>query len=321
MTPQDHELIHDYLHGRLRPEDEAPFHALLNESAEARARLRTEATIETRLRELATSETLAATVPMETRAGNAGRSPGWLAPAAAGIVLGVVFATATWASVAALRREPDPTPLPVANGDFEVRGPNRIGGFPKAPGWWRGDAAECVAGTAEVRPHMGAGMLRFLHSDGRRDNPAGGFSACDQWQLLDLSNAIESDPAVAEAEAWFNSVPTSANAGSEFQLTLYAIRVNSLEELNPISSVWLRRSSAVLATSSRRIVADADPATWERGSVNLPLPAGAKYLLVQLAAVGQPLSVGPQPFPGQFADSVSVRVRKASRDAAFEATR
>lgn len=311
MSPLEHELIHDYLHERLAPERGAELTALLERSAEARELLRTEAAIETHLRELSTSETLA-TVAKPTRAA-ASRSTGWLAPIAAGIVLGVMFATATWASVAALRREPEPVTLSVANGDFETLGAVKVGGFPKMPGHWRGDAAECVGATAEIRPHSGAGMLRFLRPDGRNDSDARGFTACDQWQLLDLSKVPATGDAeqwVAEAEVWFNGPATAHQPDGFSHLTVYAIDVQHPNELNSISSVWLRQSSAVLAVGNRRIVRDADPATWERVSVTLPLPARTRFLLIHLFAGASPDATKATPFPGPFADSASIKLRR-----------
>lgn len=314
MTPREHELIHDYLHERLAPERGAELTALLERSAEARELLRTEAAIEMHLRELSTSETLT-TVAEPARAA-ASRSIGRLAPIAAGIVLGMMFATATWASVTALRREPEPVILPVANGDFETLGAVKVGGFPKMPGHWRGDAAKCVGATAEVRPHSGAGMLRFLRPDGRNDSDARGFSACDQWQLLDLSKVTaigDTEQWVAEAEVWFNGPATARQPDSFSHLTVYAIDVQHPKELNSISSVWLRQSSAVLAVGNRRIVRDADPATWERVSVTLPLPAHTKFLLLHLCASTPPDTTGATPFPGPFADSASMKLRRVPR--------
>ena len=314
MTPQEHDLIHDYLHERLAPERGAELTALLERSAEARELLRTEAAIETHLRELSTSGTWE-TVTRPAHA-TASRSRGWLAPIAAGIVLGLMLATATWASVAALRREPEPVILPMANGDFETLGAVKVGGFPKMPGHWRGDAAECVGATAEVRPHSGAGMLRFLRPDGRNASDARGFSACDQWQLLDLSNVPATGDAeqwVAEADVWFNGPATARQTDSFCQLTVYAIDVQHPKELNSISSVWLRQSSAVLAVGNRRIVCDADPATWERVTVSLPLPSRTRFLLIQLFAGAPPDKTTTTPFPGPFADSASMKLRRVQR--------
>ena len=311
MTPQEHDLILDYLQERLARESGAELTALLERSTEARELLRSEAAIEMHLRELSTSETLA-TVGRPARVATS-RPTGWLAPIAAGIVLGMMFATATWASVAALRREPEPVTLPVANGDFETLGGIKVGGFPKMPGHWRGDAAKCVGATAEVRPHSGAGMLRFLRPDGRNDSDARGFTACDQWQLLDLSKvpaAGNDEQWVAEADVWFNGLATARQSDSFSQLTVYAIDVQHPKELNSISSVWLRQSSAVLAVGNRRIVRDADPATWERAAVTLPLPARTKFLLIHLFAGASPDATKATPFPGPFADSASIKLRR-----------
>lgn len=314
MTPQEHELIHDYLHERLAPERGVELTALLERSAEARELLRTEAAIETHLRELSTSE-MWETVAEPARAAPS-RPRSWLAPIAAGIVLGVMFATATWAGVTALRREPEPVMLPVANGDFETLGALKLGGFPKMPGHWRGDAAKCVGATAEVRPHSGNGMLRFLRPDGRNASDTRGFTACDQWQLLDLSNVPATGDAgqwVAEADVWFNGLATARQQDRFCQLTVYAIDVQHPKELNSISSVWLRQSSAVLAVGNRRIVCDTDPATWERVAVTLPLPARTKFLLIQLFAGAPQDKTGATPFSGPFADSTSMKLRRIPR--------
>lgn len=316
MSPEDHDLIYDYLHDRLPPERGAALASLLGPSTEARALLRTEAAIEMRLRELATSESLAVLAPEPARTG-ASRPRSWLAPAAAGIALGAMFATATWASVAAFRREREPVVLPLANGDFESLGAVKVGGYPKEPGVWRGDTAKCVGATTGVEPHAGAGMLQFLKPDAPGRASTNTFTACDQWQLLDLTkvDAVGTgEQWVAEAEVWFNSVASPQATGSTFQITLYAVEVGSLSELNRISSMWLRQSSAVLAAGSRRIVSDADPGTWERLAVTLPLPSRTKYLLLQIAADSTPDSAGKPAFAGQFADSASVQLRKVSRE-------
>lgn len=314
MTLKEHELIHDYLHERLSPEHGSELTALLERSAEARELLRTEAAIETHLRELSTSETL--TMVAEPTRATASRSRGWLAPIAAGIVLGVLLATATWASVTALRREPEPVILPVANGDFETLGAVKVGGFPKMPGHWRGDAAECVSSTSEVRPHSGTGMLRLLLPDGRNASDARGFTACDQWQLLDLSKVPATSDAeqwVAEAEVWFNGLATARQPDCFSLLTVYAIDVQHPKELNSISSVWLRQSNAVLAVANRRIVCDTDPETWERVAVKLPLPPRTKFLLIQLCAGTTQDTTKATPFPGPFADSASMKLRRIPR--------
>lgn len=314
MTPQEHELIHDYLHERLAPERGVELTALLERCAEAREFLRTEAAIETHLRELSASEMLE-TVIKPTRPAPS-RSRGRDAPIAAGIVLGLMLATATWASVTALRREPEPVILQVANGDFETLGAVKVGGFPKMPGHWRGDAAKCVGATAEVRPHSGNGMLRFLRPDGAHASDARGFTACDQWQLLDLSKVSATSDAgqwIAEADVWFNGLATDRQSDSFCHLTVYAIDVQHPKELNSISSVWLRQSSAVLAVGNRRILCDADPATWERVAVTLPLPARTKFLLIQLFAGTPPDTSKATPFPGPFADSASMKLRRIPR--------
>lgn len=314
MTSLEKELIYDYLHARLTPERGAALTALLGSSTEARELLRTEAAIETHLREISTGD-MWKTVAIPERVAT-GRSKGWLPPVAAGIALGMMFATAAWASVAALRREPEPVVLPVANGDFETLGELKIGGYPRIPGHWRGDAAECVGATTEVRPHSGAGMLRFLRTDGNNASDARGFTACDQWQLIDMSKLPATSTAgqwVAEADVWFNGIATAQQSDSFSQLTVYAIDAQHPRELKSISSVWLRQSSAVLAVGNRRIVCDTNPATWERVAVSLTLPARTKFLLIQLCASAPPDASRAGSLLGPFADSASIKLRRAPR--------
>ena len=72
--------------------------------------------------------------------------------------------------------------VPVANGDFQsLSGPVPIG-FPAQFGRWSGDPAEVVADAD------GNHRLRFLKTANVTGNPDGGASACNVFQLIDLSS-------------------------------------------------------------------------------------------------------------------------------------
>jgi hypothetical protein len=71
--------------------------------------------------------------------------------------------------------------VPIANGNFEDSvGPVAIG-FPSAFGHWGGDPAEVV------EEENGNRKLRFLETANVTGNPKGGASACNVFQLVDLS--------------------------------------------------------------------------------------------------------------------------------------
>jgi hypothetical protein len=330
MKPTDLDaLIDACLEGSLTEADAQRLSAELLRSPEARARYWEAASVHGLLESAMQSEWLAAA----TRAGVAPagrRASAWMTfarwPLAAGIVLGIICAGAAWAGVALLTRAPEPVSLPMVNSDFESPGLLKVGGYPKTPGTWRGDAAVVVGATNGIQPHAGAGMLQFLHADGKKDAANSGFTASDQWQLVDLTGqrgAVGKDSALlAEAEAWFNSSAATEAERETFHLELFAIRDVNRETLNALGSLWLRQSNAVIAVGSRRIVVDANPATWERAALGLPLPAETRYLLVHICATARP---GPgamdKPFPGQFADSVSLRLHPQPPDPSALAAR
>ena len=75
--------------------------------------------------------------------------------------------------------------LPVANGDFEDSvGPLKIG-FPSTFGHWSGDPAEVIEAADGNR------RLRLLETANVTGKPGGGASACNVFQLIDLSSLRE----------------------------------------------------------------------------------------------------------------------------------
>lgn len=321
-------FIDDCLEGRLSEADAARLSAALQESPEARTRYWESASIHGLLEHTMQQESLrvitrqAAPLPPKFN-----RWLQWrpLAAAAAGIVFGMFCTSVVWAGVALFRRGPEPVAVALANADFDTFGEMKVGGFPKEGGYWRGDACAVVSEASGIRPRSGAGMLQFLHSDGKTDGVGRQLYASDQWQLVDLTkyraSMREGDGVVAELEAWFNSTATKSEEREAFSIELFAIRATSVSELNAISSFWLRQSNVVVASGTRRLVVDTDPATWERVSLDLPVPAEAKYLLVHLSAMARPGAAVGKLFPGEFADSVSLKLRPQVREAEHMAAR
>lgn len=72
--------------------------------------------------------------------------------------------------------------VPIANGTFEaMSGPVNLG-FPTQTGQWSGDPAEVIEEANGNR------ILRFLESANVTGKPNGGASACNVFQLVDLSS-------------------------------------------------------------------------------------------------------------------------------------
>lgn len=187
MTDDTHwqALIQKHLDGRSSDEEAATLSdQIVNDAA-----LRSDYLKAARLHGALGDETLALdleTIPFpvpETNTDGPLRSFAWPRQFAAAIVtgafvslvgIGVVWAVSTPRSEASF--------VPIVNGDFEdTVGPVEMG-FPSTFGHWSGDPAEVI-----VKPD-GNRMLRFLETANVIGNPNGGASACNVFQIIDLSS-------------------------------------------------------------------------------------------------------------------------------------
>ena len=116
MNTDHSPLILAYLDGTISDEEMARLNAVLLESADARAQLRSWAAADVRLCELAADAAHAAVVRPGTRESPAGAGKsaswldrvllrGWRAPSAAGLAIGAAFTSVVWAYVAPLAAE------------------------------------------------------------------------------------------------------------------------------------------------------------------------------------------------------------------------
>ena len=112
MNTEHSEWILAYLDGTISDEGMARLNAVLLESAEARAQLRSWAAADVRLRELAADAAGAAPVGPRAHQPRAGTTVSWLdrgwlrgwrAPIAAGLAIGAAFTSVVWAYVAPRR--------------------------------------------------------------------------------------------------------------------------------------------------------------------------------------------------------------------------
>jgi hypothetical protein len=178
-------LIQWHLDGQTSEEEAAT----LSDRIVTDAEVRTEYLKATRLHGALGDETLAVdleTTPFTAPAPNKDRDlrpftrPQQLAAAlVAGAFVGLMGVGVVWA-VSTPKSEA--SFVPIANGAFEaMSGPVEIG-FPTQVGDWSGNPAEVVTEPDGNR------MLRFLETANVTGDPNGGASACNVFQLIDLSS-------------------------------------------------------------------------------------------------------------------------------------
>ncbi|MSU68332.1 MAG: hypothetical protein EXS40_07120, partial [Opitutaceae bacterium] len=293
MNTDHSPLILAYLDGTISGEEMARLNALLLESADARAQLRSWAAAEVRLRELAADAAHAAAVRPGTRESQAGAGTtvswldrvllrGWRAPIAAGLAIGAAFTSVVWAYVVPPTPEPSKHLTTLLADGFETGSRPGNGFVPREFGMWGGDHAEVATAGAGLAPRTGARMLRLLRSDYVGEKSVLSHVG-DQLQVIDLAAyraAIESGRVVAHAEAWFNQVVPGA--GEEFAggVTLFAFARDPRAYRSETWNVWYEGHLGFSGQQQERT--DRDPATWERVSTNLPLPPATRFLVVQL---------------------------------------
>ncbi len=234
---------------------------------------------------------------------------GWLRPyaavaaAAAGLVVGGLAVGTAWAIVQPRNQKAAPvTNVALTDAGFELGQAPGLQGVPNQFGVWQGDPAEAVESHGAVQPHEGERLLRFKAASTGDAKSDGEYMACDLWQVVELPESLSNGPGIVRVQAWFNS---TAQAPARFHLM--AIATDSPPTRIP--ELWEQRyveNNLVPSAARSMTFVDGDPATWERGEVALHVPAGARTLVVAIAAYR--LSTQPQTesFPGQYVDAVNV---------------
>ena len=289
------DLIQRFLDGQASPEEAAELSRLIETNAEARNRYLDLAELHALL---AADETLR--VPKVVLGGHPARKRGWISTfrqMAAGIVLGGVAVSAVWAY--ALPKGVIWRELPLVEGGFERVEAMQGRGVPTRTGVWGRDPSEIVGEHGEVRPHSGKSMFRFIAADRDGDRKGSKHVVSDVWQTLELPGR---GPRLVKVRAWFNA------QGSK-QSRFHLLAVASSGGLSSADKAWKQRDSVEspgTASSRAMVFVDQDPATWERGELVLRVPAGARTLIVGVAAYAVPGAPAGEWFPAQFVDDVSV---------------
>ena len=319
MNPDHSQLILAYLDGTISDDEMARLNAVLMESAEARALLRSLAAADVRLRELAAEAAHVATVAPAKRGRRTGARVSWLdrlllrgvrTPIAAGLAVGAAFTSAVWAYVAPSAPKPTKHLATLIADGFETGSSPGNGFVPQEFGTWGGDHAEIATAVAGLAPRTGARMLRLLRSDYVGEKSVLSHVG-DQLQIIDLAAyraAIQSGRVVAHAEAWFNQVPPGA--GDEFAggVTLFAFARDPRFHRSETWNAWYEGHLGLSGQQQERT--DCDPATWERVSTLLPLPSGTRFLVVHIRVnrtKPEPTAT-PVMFAGSYVDDVKAEL-------------
>ena len=200
------------------------------------------------------------------------------------------------------------------NCGFDVSARAALGGIPTDFGYWSGPAYSLIGAAQGVEPYNGKGMLQFL------GDPASRSGVSQVWQLIDLHSLkklLASGQVKAEFSTYFNRIH-DANSGDKFGITLAAFHGTAADA----KSLWAQRQSSALALADKELVADDDPATWEKIDVTAQLPPQTDFVIIELRAVASGETTGKiSLLPGHFADLVELKLRSPMRASSIATSR
>ena len=134
------------------------------------------------------------------------------------------------------------------------------------------------------------------------------------YRLIDL-RGIRQDfsdgESVVQASASVNAVPFSEQEKFGCAISLFALDAESLPESASYLGTALESEANAMARSSRTKL-DRDPASWQRLTTEMRLPANAEFLVVRLHINQNFESDGSSVFTGSYADDVRVTLTQRS---------
>lgn len=226
--------------------------------------------------------------------------------AAAGIVFGMFCTSVVFGYVMPLARS-----LILLEESFEGASP-LASKVVLEPGVWRGDQAVTVSAEQEVNPVGGQRMLRFLRQDHQGKARGAGSHIADVYRLIDLRGHrrdVAQGDVVAQASASVNATPFSEEEKFGCAITLFALDADSVPESASYIGTALESESNAMARSSRTKL-DREPASWQRLTTEMRLPANTDYIVVRLHISQSFDSNGAPVFTGSYADDVRVTLTR-----------
>jgi hypothetical protein len=318
MNPESLDLLHGYLDCRLGPEDMARLESLLRQSPEARATLRSMASIDAKWELLAVTESPGDTesVALDPAPARLRRWILWRTPvaAAAGVLFGLLSASVLWAVSAPRALERTVQVSGLVDGRFESVKRDLPRGFPTSFGVWGGDPAESVKfDSGAVRS-----ALRFVSAARERLRPEwetlNAPRTCDVYQLVDLRPLraeIGGDPApILEMSADFLDARSEPGEPLRFicHLHLFGGREAADEK-----AAWLTQSRDALSVARAHLQSRGGAeggGSWKRLTARCVVPLEAEHAVVWLAVAGSAgLQRSEPPIGEQFVSNVTLTLK------------
>lgn len=179
---------------------------------------------------------------------------------------------------------------------------------------WSGDETTVVGGEHGILPRSGGRMLKFLSP-----RPQGAVYpglASEIWRVIDLESlraAAGSRDVRIDFSACFNGCNSG---GTSRRCWISAIATDVHPQA--LGDDWAEQFNAAeerpaaVASAQARELLDADPATWQRFSVTITSPPGARYVLLHCLTdyrADEDANVAER--CGQYVDDISVAVTPA----------
>jgi hypothetical protein len=202
-----------------------------------------------------------------------------LTAAAAGIVFGMLCSSVVYGFVAQRAPEVNRVPLAVFDPGLESAAPLDEG-LPDEVGRWGVDSAGVVPAENGVLPRDGERMLR-LEPIPREKHVKNHTSRA--YQVLDLRSVPTGElESGAEVEVTASFFATAGATGSR-----YLIRGVALDEApaQATNDFWSKTENDDVISVSQRFDTSPGDRGWQTFSLKMPLPRGAKTLVVILGAV------------------------------------
>jgi hypothetical protein len=308
MNPEDLTLLHRHLNKTLSPEEHHDLEALLRNSADARATLRSLATIDSKW------EQLSVPLPVEAQNFQAMETisrPKWkrFLPVPLSLAAGLVFALAGASGLwgIPIQKFVEQAVHTLRNGRFGTAQGPISSGFPLTYGKWSGDPARIVPLSSGPAPHA----LQFVAAYRESSPKANAARSCDVYQLVDLRPFRQkTDPAAVPAlqlEADFLDARSEAGPPLNFFLKIHLF----LGDPAARKDLWLTHSQDELAMGRNKFRSTGGSGTqknWKHLTAQAALPSEADYAVVGLSLTGDQNS-GPVSLGEQFVTNISLFLR------------
>jgi len=314
MTEEQLNLLYRYLDGAISEDEMISLQELLRDSKEARAELRSLATIDAKWQQLTAEQSFAPSFDEPAVTSLIPSKPRWRlawSSQVAAVLVVVSFMGLFSVGVVLAIGSPKATArtFDIAHGDFESMSTGAIPKrFPARVGEWSGNPAEVV------KQADGNQALRFIETANVNQDPNGFASNCTVFQLVDLTalrQELESDHAESQfslkLSAHFHRVPAPSDA--DLPKLRASVRIFLFQaEPEPIGEQWPQVVQQAEAMGRKSIKLNPN----ENGTISASciLDADATVALIAVAAGTGINSKDSIPLGGYYVDDVKLTVIK-----------